>query len=242
MRTQEVLEGIARERARLLAAVDAMGPRASTAWVTEEGGWTAKDILSHLIHYAGQIAFALGASVQPPAYVVAVDEHLTAEEWNARAVAFWRDTPLDEVRAEFEVAVDHIVERARLRTDDEMAATDAVPWAPGRPLWQLIGGDTFLYEWPAHTEQIERHGSHDGQRGGCMKKEELVEAVSDVRAEWEATVAELGPQGLERPDPARVLAFRVRASHLHQRLPIDSLAEAARGGLQDSAPRAGSRP
>jgi hypothetical protein len=36
----------------------------------------------------------------------------------------------------------------------------------------------------------------------------------------------------------RALAFRARAGHLRQRLPRDSLAEAARGGLQDSAPRA----
>lgn len=39
-------------------------------------------------------------------------------------------------------------------------------------------------------------------------------------------------------DRGHVLAFRARAGHLHQRLPGGSLAEAAKGGLQDSAPRA----
>jgi hypothetical protein len=155
MKTQEVLDGISQQRARLLNAIDALGPRASTSFVTEEGGWTAKDVLAHLIHYAGQIASGLGALLEPPAYVVGVQERLSGEEWNDRAVAFWRDTPVQEVRTEFERIVDLLVDQVRARSDEEMHATDAIPWAPNRPLWQFIGGDTFLYEWPAHAQQIE---------------------------------------------------------------------------------------
>lgn len=157
MKSQEVLDAIARERARLLDAVDALGPRASTVFVTEEDGWTAKDVLAHLIHYAGQVAFGLGAQLEPPAYVLAETNQLSGQEWNERAVAFWSDSSLDDVRAEFESNVDLLVERVRTKTDDDMLATDAIPW-PGetRPLWQFIGYDTFLHEWPAHAEQIER--------------------------------------------------------------------------------------
>jgi hypothetical protein len=36
-----------------------------------------------------------------------------------------------------------------------MNATDAIPWAGARPLWQFIGADTFLHEWPVHASQIE---------------------------------------------------------------------------------------
>jgi hypothetical protein len=43
---------------------------------------------------------------------------------------------------------------------------------------------------------------------------------------------------LLRIDRERVLNFRLRASNLDRKLPIDSLARAAAGGLQDSAPRA----
>jgi hypothetical protein len=32
-----------------------------------------------------------------------------------------------------------------------------------------------------------------------MEKEALAKAVADVRADWEAVIAELGPEGLERP-------------------------------------------
>jgi hypothetical protein len=40
-------------------------------------------------------------------------------------------------------------------------------------------------------------------------------------------------------DGARVLRYRARASHLHEKLPPGSFAKAAWGGLQDSVPRAG---
>jgi hypothetical protein len=161
MKRDDVLGSLARERARLLDAVDALGPRADTASVTEPThGWTAKDVLAHLIHYAGQIAFALGAELTPPAYVLRETERLTGEQWNERAVAFWRDTPLDDVRPEFERHADLIAGRVALLSDDDLLATDRVPW-PGedRPLWQFIGHDTFLVEWPAHAAQIERAAS-----------------------------------------------------------------------------------
>jgi mycothiol maleylpyruvate isomerase-like protein len=158
MTHDDVLEALRRERERLLGAVEALGPRATTASVTETSdGWTAKDVLAHLIHYAGQIAFALGAELQPPAYVLAETERLSGQEWNERAVAFWSTSTLDDVRTEFERNVDLIVDRVRLLSDDDLLATDRVGW-PGedRPLWQFIGHDTFLHEWPAHAEQIER--------------------------------------------------------------------------------------
>jgi Mycothiol maleylpyruvate isomerase N-terminal domain len=155
MTTAEVVVRLQQERARLLSAVEAIGPRASTAFVTEDGGWTAQDVLAHLIHYAGQIAFGLGAPEKPPAYVVGVSERLTDHEWNERAVAHWRNFTLDDVRSEFERVVDRLIEFAAKRTDDQMNVTGAIEWAGERPLWQFIGTDTFLYEWPAHTHQIE---------------------------------------------------------------------------------------
>jgi hypothetical protein len=157
MTRDDVLEALGRERARLLDAVDALGPRATTAHVTEADGWTAKDVLAHLIHYAGQIAWALGAQIEPPAYVLAETERLSGQEWNERAVAFWQETELDDVRNEFERNVELLVGRIEVLSDDDLLATDRIPW-PGedRPLWQFIGHDTFLHEWPAHAEQIER--------------------------------------------------------------------------------------
>lgn len=163
MRRAEVLTGLARERERLLAAVDALGPRATTANVTEPDGaegWTAKDVLAHLIHYCGQIAWALGAELTPPAYVLSETEQLTGQQWNERAVAFWRDRPLEDVRAEFERNGDLLRDRVEQLSDEDLLATDRVPW-PGedRPLWQFIGHDTFLHEWPAHAAQIEQAAS-----------------------------------------------------------------------------------
>ena len=166
MATKEVLDAIARERARLMAAVDALGAGASSVSVTEEG-WTAKDVLAHLTHWAGQIAFALGAQWEPPVYVVeevrrrevaGVNGRLTGEEWNALAVAHYHDQPLGRVRAELEDLVDRLLAQVRLRTDEQMNAIDAIPWAGELPLWQQIGGDTFIH-WRAHYEAMERTAS-----------------------------------------------------------------------------------
>jgi hypothetical protein len=153
MTTDEVMAEIARGRARLLSAIDALGDGAATVAVTAEG-WTAEDVLAHLIHWLGQVAFGLGASLQPPAYVMSMQGRPSGEEWNAMAVEFYRGWSPGEVRAEFERLADALVERTRLRSNDEMKATDAITWAPGLPLWQFIGGDTFLH-WSSHAEAIE---------------------------------------------------------------------------------------
>ena len=159
MTRQEVLEGLRREHARLKDAVGALGEAATTVPVTEDSpaGWTAKDILGHLIHYAGQIAFGLGADIRPPAYVVEAIGQLTPQEWNDRAVAFWRSVELSDVWREFDSTVELIVEQVQKRSDDELNADamDTIAWAPRRPLWQFVGADTFLHEWPAHAHQIE---------------------------------------------------------------------------------------
>lgn len=154
MTTQAVVDAIGRERARLMATVDALGARASTVPVTEEG-WSAKDVLAHCIHWAGQIAWGMGAPLQPPAYIVDVTGRPSGDEWNARAVARYHDHPLDQVRSELERVIDALVTRARLRTDEEMNATNAIPWGGERPLWQQIGDETFLH-WPAHYQAVER--------------------------------------------------------------------------------------
>ena len=166
MTTQEVLDALAREHGRLMKAIDSLGTGASTVAVTEEG-WTAKDVLAHLIHWAGQMAFAVGAPLRPPVYLVeeterrqsaGISDRPSGDEWNALAVAHYRDVPLDAVRDEFDSIVNALVERLRPYSDEQVNATDALPWAGASPFWQQLGGDTFLH-WPMHSEAIERAGS-----------------------------------------------------------------------------------
>lgn len=156
MTTDEVVQGLTREHARLMRAVDALGDDADTASITEDGGWTAHDVLAHLMHYCGMFAFSLGANLAPPPYIHGVTTRLEPQEWNDRAVAYWRTRSLDDVCAEFDHNVSALIGQVKLRTDDEMNATDALPWAGTAPLWELIGGDTFLHEWPAHAAQMEQ--------------------------------------------------------------------------------------
>ena len=151
--TAEVLDAIARERRRLRAAVRALGDRATTAKVTE--GWTAKDALAHMIHWAGQIAFGMGAALEMPAWVVGVPGRPSGDEWNRRVVEHYRDMPLERVQADFDRIVDALIERIGERTNDQMNATDAIPWGGDRPLWQQIASETYKH-WPEHSADIER--------------------------------------------------------------------------------------
>jgi Mycothiol maleylpyruvate isomerase N-terminal domain len=163
MTTEQVLDAIALERRRLISAIDALGVAVPTASVTVEG-WTAKDVLAHLIHRATQIAFGLGAQVEPPVYMLQErqrrqraglsDAMPTADESNALAVAHYSHMRFEQVRGRFDDVVDALVARTLLRTDDEMNTVGVIPWAGARPLWQQIGGDTFLH-WPLHSDAIE---------------------------------------------------------------------------------------
>lgn len=153
MTTAEVVAAVKSEYARLTAAVDALGPRATTVAVTPEG-WTAKDVLGHCIHWAGQIAHGLGAQVTPPGYLKGISGRPSGTEWNAMAVGYFRDHSLDAVRGELNQTVDALLAKAATLTDAEMNASDSIPWAGARPLWNKIGTETFLH-WPPHVADIE---------------------------------------------------------------------------------------
>lgn len=153
MTTLAVLDAIAREREKLGSAIDRAGDRATTLPVT--GEWTAQDVLAHLVHYAGQIAWGLGAPMHPPPWVEGVTDRLSGDEWSARAVAHYKAMSLAEVRRDLNTVVDALVARLRMRSDDQMNATDAIPWAEPRPLWRQVGAETFLH-WPVHVADIEQ--------------------------------------------------------------------------------------
>jgi hypothetical protein len=153
--TAEVLDSIARERRRLKAAVRALGDRATSAKVTED--WTAKDAVAHMIHWAGQIAFGMGPPLEMPPWVSGVGgtERPSDDEWNRRVVEYYRDAPLDRVVADLDRVVEALIVRISERTNDQMNATDAIPWGGDRPLWQQIASETYEH-WPKHSADIER--------------------------------------------------------------------------------------
>jgi hypothetical protein len=157
--TAEILDSIARERQRLMAAVRALDDRATTASVTAEG-WTAKDVIAHLIHWAGQLAWALGAPMKVPAWVEAVGgKRLEGDNaWNDLVVEHHREIPLADVVREFDRAVDFLVHQLRTRDDIDVnaSAKAAISWLPAdKALWQVIAGETYAH-WPAHSADIER--------------------------------------------------------------------------------------
>lgn len=83
-------------------------------------------------------------------------ERLSLEQWHDRAVHYWQGASLADVLAEFDRWLDRLVSAVRGRSDDQMTATDAIPWAGERPLWQIIGRETFLYLWPTYMARMDQ--------------------------------------------------------------------------------------
>ena len=159
MTSQEVSEAVTRERGRLMGAIRALGDRASTVRVTDEG-WTAKDVLAHCIHWVGQIAWGMGARMEQPAWVAGVEGRPSADDWNARVVEHYRLASLEQVIKDFDRAADALAQETRARSDEQINATDAIPGGGNRPLWQQIGAETFDH-WPEHTAAIEQAAARD---------------------------------------------------------------------------------
>ena len=159
MTRDEVIDAIVAERVKLLDLVAQLGAEAERRPVTEEG-WTAKDVLAHLIHWCGQVAWGLGAPMSPPAWVTANEGKRLAgdDAWNEVVVAHHRDVPLDEVLREFDRNVDLLLRQLRARDDldYDAPASRAIRWAGAdQPLWKLIAGETFGH-WPHHAVDLER--------------------------------------------------------------------------------------
>ena len=154
MTSLEVSEAVTRERGRLMGAIRAMGDGASTVLVTDEG-WTAKDVLAHCIHWVGQIALGMGARMEQPGWVAGVEGRPSDDDWNARVVEYYHQASLEQVINDFDRAADALLQETRARSEEQINATDAIPWGGNRPLWQQIGAETFDH-WPEHTASIEQ--------------------------------------------------------------------------------------
>jgi hypothetical protein len=152
MTTTEVLAALTATRADLDAALTALGERVSTAPITPDG-WTAKDTVAHMTHWVGQVAWGMGAPLTPPAYIKAATGRPSFEQWNALAVAHFRVQPYEAAKGRLDLVMDALAEQVARRTDEEMNATDAIPWGGNRPLWHQIGTETFLH-WPAHISDL----------------------------------------------------------------------------------------
>jgi hypothetical protein len=129
MTTHDVVIALTREHARLMRAVDALG---------EDDLPDARVTLSHLDLLCARLTYALDP------------RHVVPSRGGIGPRSF------DQVRAEFDRDVRSLIAQVRQRSDAVMNATDALPQTGTAPLWELIGGDTFLHEWPAHAAQMEQ--------------------------------------------------------------------------------------
>ena len=153
-----MIDAIDHERAHLLALVAQLGREADRRTVTDEG-WTAKDVVAHLIHWTGQMAWGLGAAMEPPAWVAAARGKRIEGDgaWNAIVVAHHRAMPLDDVVREFDRNVDLLLQQLRARDDVDIdaSARKVMPWAAEVPLRELLARETYEH-FPVHAATLER--------------------------------------------------------------------------------------
>ena len=135
----------------LVASVD--------SWTAQSPeGWTAKDYLAHLTAWQRCVVrwWEEGEAGRPrewpePGFTFEQVDALNDRDWRAD-----RETPLDEVRREFEVSADAVEALIGRLTDDDLNDAAHVPWLgfEGR---HAIAGNTYGH-YAEHFEALEQLG------------------------------------------------------------------------------------
>lgn len=146
MTKAELLANIRRDRARL----DALLAPLDDARMIEpalDDGWSVKDALAHITSWEQLCLGWIRAGERREGPFT--PESINA--LNARIYAKNRDRPLAEVLAHSRQSSAEILAVAESLSDDALAA--APEWAPGRPLAEVISGNTDDH-YLEHIDQI----------------------------------------------------------------------------------------
>jgi hypothetical protein len=125
------------------------------------GGWSIKDVLAHLawwdqwLLYTFQLSGRPGPTRRPPALF---DQIPAGEGWadnmNARVYQFNRTRDLSEIRAEFDIARQGVLELVQSLSDAEVFGADDLSTVIGQPAVPLLLGIYEHYEEHAHEVEL----------------------------------------------------------------------------------------
>ncbi|NLF63886.1 MAG: ClbS/DfsB family four-helix bundle protein [Chloroflexi bacterium] len=150
----ELLQRIREEREALERAV-ARVPAEKMTEPLLEGGWSVKDVLAHIAAWEGLMVGWVEESLRGGT----PDRPVTGDDWvdrlNAQLYEQYRDMPLAEVQALSASAYERAYAIASRLTEAQLFDPDYFAWREGRPIFELIGGNTF-WHYPEHREMIER--------------------------------------------------------------------------------------
>lgn len=158
----ELLERIRAERARLEAAVAGLTSAQMTAPMLHDG-WSVKDALAHVAWWEGhtnrRIERGRGQEL-PQTPAAALEDGLPSDDtWlnrlNARVFEHNRPRQLSDVIDEFHRSFEQVVATIEALDERDLFERSALSVAIGRPVLELIAGDTFEH-YREHAEEIEQ--------------------------------------------------------------------------------------
>ncbi|HOA22651.1 MAG TPA: ClbS/DfsB family four-helix bundle protein [Aggregatilineales bacterium] len=152
----DLLATIQREREKWDALLAQLDEQSMVQPYTPGSEWTVKDVIAHVMAYERWIASILNPAIEPPPPFPPEVNAINTDERNAWFYQFYRDRPLDELRASAREAYEGMLEGIRRLNDEEInqyvtVSPDdrLVPGGSGmpeqflRPLWKWIAEQSY---------------------------------------------------------------------------------------------------
>ncbi|MCA9971566.1 MAG: ClbS/DfsB family four-helix bundle protein [Anaerolineales bacterium] len=118
-----------------------------------EADWSIKDVMWHITAWERTLC---GWLADVSAGRVPADTTLTdadVDRMNAEFDAAGRELALAEVQAAFAAAYPQVLEALLAVPEADLIDPERFAWRQGRPLWHMVGGNTF-WHYQEHTEPI----------------------------------------------------------------------------------------
>lgn len=117
--------------------------------------WSIKDILAHIAAWHHRLLAWLHAAIQNEEPTISGPD--SVEEMDALNAQFYfenKSRSLDEVLTDFRTTYQQIMDIVQGMSQDDLTNPDRFSWAQGRPLLDLIAGDTYEH-YQEHIKQIQ---------------------------------------------------------------------------------------
>ena len=117
------------------------------------GGWSIKDVLTHLTAWQRATVDRLQAAArnEKPALTDLTDEEI--DRLNEQFYQEGKARPLAEVLTDFRTTYLQIVEVVQALPWEDLADAHRFAWLNGIPLWRYVAGDTYEH-YQEHIESI----------------------------------------------------------------------------------------
>jgi hypothetical protein len=154
MNKAQLLVALENEREEFLELIDDLDEK-TILEKTDQGGWTVKDILSHLTRWEAELVkllWQLRQGIRP------TTAHFSLEDIdviNARWLQEDRSRPLDRILSDFHGVRNQTIRRVETFSDEQLDDDQRYAWLKGQALWQWIASDSFEHE-REHINQFQQ--------------------------------------------------------------------------------------